>query len=193
MSETSEEDVAVPDAFITGLNDEVLFNDSIDKKVEYVRKQHENLMEVVEIFRSKVDVMVDKQRNDFMIAYEAHIYDFQKELLGLKRRVKEIVNDSAREDKVKQLNISKEMYRSEALKLDVETHNMANTLRILTARTQKLGKLKVDNYVSFYDSSHSCCLEKERDWLLKKLRSSKLKLETLEKGMNLTLFCLLLV
>lgn len=95
---------------------------------------------VVDQFRGKVNILMDKQRSEFLTAYENHVQDFHKELAMLRHRVTEIANDKAREEKVQQLNESKEFYRNEAMKLDIETNNLAKTLRALTAKIQKYGK-----------------------------------------------------
>jgi hypothetical protein len=149
MSEEIQVPIEESEAFITGLKHNglniplkpIIFKEEEDDEdlLREVRAQHTNVQNAVDLFRSKVSVLMDKQRSEFINAYEAHVMEFHKELQMLRNRVTDIANDSAREDKVRELKESKEFYRKEALQLDIETSNIAKTLRSLTAKIQKLG------------------------------------------------------
>ena len=47
--------------------------------------------------------MIDKQRADFISAYENHVVNSHKDLYLLKNRLTEIANDKAREEKIQKL------------------------------------------------------------------------------------------
>jgi peptidoglycan hydrolase CwlO-like protein len=46
------------------------------------------------IKKSKVEILIDKQRQEYIQAYETHMQDIQKELHVLRVKVKEIDNDA---------------------------------------------------------------------------------------------------
>ena len=83
--------------------------------------------------------MLNKQRTDFLHAYENHVHNFHKELYNLRARVTQIANDTAREQKVQQLKEQKEHYHHEAMRLDIATADVTDTLKAATARILKLG------------------------------------------------------
>jgi hypothetical protein len=108
--------------------------------LEPLRKEHSKIQDLVQAFRSKVDLMIDRQRSDFAQAYEYHIYDVHKELHYLREKVNEIANDKARNEKMQHLDSQQNLYRSEALRLDVDTTEMQKRLRSVTAKIQSIGK-----------------------------------------------------
>lgn len=114
-------------------------NDGIDHRLDRVRKDHKKLNDVIESFKGKVDVMVDKQRMDFMQAYEHHIFDIIKEINYLREKVNEVANDKARNEKMQELDRQQNMYKNEALALDVETAALKKKLRVLAGKIQIMG------------------------------------------------------
>jgi len=110
-------------------------------------------MDVVLSFGSKVGVMVDNQRADFMTAYEHHIIDVQRELQSLREKVAVIESDATLKAKLDTLDSNQKKFKEEALNLDSESLDLRKKLRKL------VGIL------------HAC--EKERDWYLNKLRQAK--------------------
>lgn len=130
-------------------------------KLANVRKEHEKLQSVINSFNGKVGSMVDKQRSEYMQAYEHHMQDVQRELHLLRNKVLDIANDKTREDKLSTLASEEQFFKTEALTFDVETNNMRKRLRRLTSTMQSV--------------------ERERDWLLKKLRETKKKYSHLQE------------
>lgn len=127
-----------------------------------VRKEHEKLQAVVSSFGQKVDMMIDKQRNEYVQAYGHHMRDVQKELHLLREKATAIANDRTRDEKIKKLDSDQKWYRNEAIRLDAESNILRKRLKALA---------------STIDS-----VEKERDWLLKKLREAKAKYSKLQTG-----------
>lgn len=121
--------------------------------LEPLRKDYMTLQAVIGAFNEKVDVLVDKQRAEYTSAYEHHMIDVQNELYNLRQKATAIANDTTREEKLKKLDSDQKWFRNEALRLDVETNEYRKKLREIKAKI------------------HST--EKERDWLLQKLRISK--------------------
>ena len=78
MSRPSAEAVKEqPDAFLTALDfDVVPIRQKVkDERLNQVRKDHKKLMDIIGQFGNKVGGMIDKQRYEFMNAYEQHIQD----------------------------------------------------------------------------------------------------------------------
>ena len=111
------------------------------------------LVDVVNSFRSKVDLMVERQKGEYEEAYEFHMEGVQKELHFLREKAKEIANDKTKEEKINQLDNSQKFYSAESVRLDGETNELRKKLRSLA------GTVHV--------------VERERDWLLGKLRLAK--------------------
>lgn len=118
-----------------------------------VRKEHTKIQEVVDAFRSKVDRMVDKQRQEYVSAYEHHIQDVQKELHQLREKANQIANDRTKNERTEKLKADLNRYKNEALQLETDS----DELRVEMARLVK----------QVYS------VEKYRDWMLKKLRQTK--------------------
>lgn len=122
-------------------------------KLEGVRKEHEKIMEVVGAFNKKVGNMIDKQRTEYLAAYEHHMQDIQRELHVLRETVAEIAGDKTRTEKLASLKKDEQYFKNEALLYDIETNELRKKLQGITG------------------TMHT--IERERDWFLKKLRSAK--------------------
>mmetsp|Transcript_4335 Transcript_4335/g.4486 ORF Transcript_4335/g.4486 Transcript_4335/m.4486 type:complete len:517 (+) Transcript_4335:381-1931(+) len=129
-------------------------------KLNNVRKDHTQLMDIVKKFGSKVSTMVDKQRAEYMLAYENHMQDVQKELYLLREKVQEIATDSTRDEKIKSLELAQTKYKAESITLDEQNNEMRKKLKALTVSMQST--------------------ERDRDWLLARLRTAKKKYKRLE-------------
>ena len=146
------------DAFITGLDDDgldpLVFREKTkDERLSQVRKDHGKLMDVVKTFGNKVGGMIDKQRYEFMSAYEHHIQDIQDELQNLREKVAIISGEETRKAKLETLDKSQTQFKTEALSLDQD----------VMAQRKKLRKL--------VNSLHS--VERDRDWTFKRLKQAK--------------------
>jgi hypothetical protein len=155
------------DAFITGLDhedegdimDDLVAPINIREKVlkapelEQVRKDHAKLMGVVRTFGEKVGGMIDKQRYEFMTAYEHHIQDIQNELQALREKVAEISGEETRKAKLETLDKNQTKFKADALTLDTEALSQRKQLRKLV------------------NTLHS--VERDRDWVFKRLKSAK--------------------
>ena len=122
-------------------------------ELKQVRKDHGKLMGVVRTFGEKVGGMIDKQRYEFMTAYEHHIQDIQNELQSLREKVTEISGEETRKAKLESLDENQTKFRADALALDTESLSQRKQLRKL------LNKL------------HS--VERDRDWVFKRLKTAK--------------------
>lgn len=127
-----------------------------------VRKEHIKIQEVVDAFRSKVDRMVDKQRQEYVSAYEAHIQDVQKELHQLREKANQIANDHTKNERTEKLKADLNHYKNEALQLETDSDEVRIEMAHLVKQVYSV--------------------EKYRDWMLKKLRQAKAKYNYLVKG-----------
>ncbi len=142
-------------AFLTGLDlDVVPVREKVkDERLGQVRKDHKKLMEIVGQFGNKVGGMIDKQRYEFMNAYEQHIQDVQNELQSLREKVAEISGEETRKAKLKSLDADQTKLKAEALRLDQESVSLRKQMR------------KLVNVL------HS--VETDRNWTYKRLESAK--------------------
>jgi chromosome segregation ATPase len=117
-----------------------------------VRDEYGRLVEVVRAFGGKVDIMVEKQRIEYMQAYENHMQDVQKELYFLREKVNEIANDLTKEEKIKSLEADQQFYRNETLSLDSSNNELRKKLRMLTGRMRSVGKRTIGKRSSECDT-----------------------------------------
>ena len=144
----------MPEAFITEVN--VPKRSSGNKKDVVplrIRQDNQKLTEVVDAFRSKVDLMVTRQREEYEEAYEHHMEGIQKELHFLREKAKEISDEATKDEKLHQLHDDQVFYSNEAIRLDAEANELRKKLRSLAG------------------TLHNA--ERERDWLLDKLKNAK--------------------
>lgn len=143
------------DAFLTALDfDVVPVRQKVkDERLNQVRKDHKKLMDIVGQFGNKVGGMIDKQRYEFMNAYEQHIQDVQNELQTLREKVAEISGEETRKAKLKSLDIDQTRLKAEALRLDQEAVSLRKQMR------------KLVNVL------HST--ENDRNWAYKRLETAK--------------------
>lgn len=126
-----------------------------------VRKDHLKVREVVNAFRSKVDRLIDKQRHEYIQAYESHMQDVQKELHSMREKVFEIANDDTKNERTDKLKSDLDNFKDEAIRLETDADELRITMSNLVRRIYSV--------------------ERSRDWMLKKLRQAKKKYNTLIK------------
>lgn len=105
------------------------------------RKEHQKICEVVEAFRAKVDRMVDKQRQDYVAAYEAHIQDVQKELHHLREKAHDIANDDTKQERTLKLRNDLERFKNEALDLEQKSDQIRSTMLKLVKKMHAVGNI----------------------------------------------------
>ena len=105
-----------------------------------VKTEHTRLQEVIGMFSRKVDSLVDKQRHEYTQAYEYHMFEIQKELHRLREKASAIANDNTRQEKLTNLDKDQKWFRSEAMRLDLETNQLRRVLRNLTGKIGSVGK-----------------------------------------------------
>jgi hypothetical protein len=141
--------------FLTGLDLDVvpIRTKQKDERLNQVRKDHKKLMDIVGQFGNKVGGMIDKQRYEFMNAYEQHIQDVQNELQSLREKVAEISGEETRKAKLKSLDIDQTRLKAEALRLDQEAVSLRKQMRKLV--------------------NHLHSVENDRNWTYKRLETAK--------------------
>ena len=114
-------------------------------------------------FGEKIDVMKQNQENEYVEAYDVHMRDVQRQLHELKELLAEVTSESKKAEKLQELQDDQALYKQEAVRLDQSTISGRKKIRDMTAKL------------------HS--VERERDWLLKRLRKEKKRLKyLLEQG-----------
>jgi chromosome segregation ATPase len=103
--------------------------------------------------------------------------DVQRELYNLREKATAIANDTTREEKIKKLDSDQKWFRNEAMRLDVETNEYRKKMRNIKVLIQSTG----NQFHRLYYASKTS-IERERDWLLEKLRSAKEKYRTFKQG-----------
>jgi uncharacterized protein YukE len=151
-------------------------------RLEHVRNEHKKVKEIVENFRSKVDKLVDRQRQEYVQAYETHVQDVQKELHHLREKVYEIANDETKNERTEKLKEDLKNYKNEAIQLEEDSDELRSTMARLVRTINGAG----NNMFYVFSSRLLIYLffvlffsEKSRDWLLKKLRVEKKRYNTL--------------
>lgn len=91
--------------------------------------------------RVQVDLLVDKQRHEYLQAYEHHMSDVQRELFNLREKATAIANDTTREEKIKKLDMDQKWFRNEAMRLDIETNEFRKKMRSIKVTIQSTGPL----------------------------------------------------
>lgn len=113
-----------------------------------VRKDHLKVREVVNAFRAKVDRLIDKQRHEYIQAYESHMQDVQKELHSMREKVFEIANDDTKNERTEKLKSDLDNFKDEAIRLETDADELRITMSSLVRRIYSVGKL-VHRPVSF--------------------------------------------
>lgn len=139
--------------FITEIDSERKINSL--ELLNNVRKEHMKVRDVVVAFRNKVDNMIEKQRQEYIQAYETHMQDVQKELHNLREKVFEIANDETKNERTEKLKGELKYLKQLALQLETNSDEL---------------RTKMANLVKKIYS-----VEKSRDWMLMKLRKAKKK------------------
>jgi hypothetical protein len=147
------------DFFLTHLDAE--FQQHTDEILANARKEHKKINDVVNFFRSKVDKMIDKQRIEYIQAYESHMQDVQRELHTLRDKVNEMANNHTKNERTEKLKAEIIQFKSDALQLETDS----DYLRTVMAKT--VHKIYT--------------VEKSRDWMLRRLRRAKKEYNTLLK------------
>lgn len=124
------------DAFITEIDSTVKEKGDL---LDPVRKEHKKIREIVYYFNGKVESLIDKQRNEYIQAYENHMQDVQKELFNLREKVSEIANDDTKSEKMEGLKSDQIRYKDEALELEAYSDSLRKKLKNLMSKIYAVG------------------------------------------------------
>lgn len=134
------------------------------EKLANVRKDHAKMIEIVQSFGGKLNTLADKQRVEYMSAYENHMHEVQRELLLLREQAIEVSNQTTRDDKIQSLKEQEEFFKHEALQYDMDSTLLRKKVRTMTEKMH--------------------FIEKERDWLIHRLRAGKKEYAALHEQYN---------
>jgi chromosome segregation ATPase len=131
------------EAFITGIDAGGLdkYGKGSKTLLDPVRKEHKKMKEVVHYFSTKVESLVDKQRNEYIQAYESHMQEVQKELHSLREKVADIANDETKNEKTESLKANQKKYKEEALKLETDSDEILKKIKKLIRKIYTVGEL----------------------------------------------------
>ena len=124
------------DSFITGVD----AGGPTNALLEQVRNDNVKIKEVVHSFNNKVETLIDKQRNEYIQAYENHMQDVQKELHSLREKVADIANDDTKNEKTESLKVNQKKYKEEALKLESDSDEILKKIKKLVRKIYTVGK-----------------------------------------------------
>lgn len=105
-----------------------------------VRKDHLKIREVVTAFRSKVDKLIDKQRQEYIQAYESHMQDVQKELHSLREKVNEIANDDTKNERTEKLKNDLNSFKDQAIQLETDSDELRVAMARLVRKIYTVGE-----------------------------------------------------
>lgn len=112
---------AESDFFLTHINVNAEFQQHADELMTNARKEHKKINDVVSSFKSKVDKMIDKQRIEYIQAYESHMQDVQRELHTLRDKVNEMANNHTKNERTEKLKAEIIQFKSDALQLETDS------------------------------------------------------------------------
>lgn len=135
-----------------------------EKNMEMPREQAKKLQEVVLNLNDKMGALLKREKDEFLAAYRAHTKKIQSELVMLRAKVAEEESSAQKDERVKQLQMDRDRFRREALRLDGETVTMKKMLNDMK------NKLEV--------------LEDDRNFLVKQLKASKQENEVLRNDLT---------
>lgn len=172
----------VSDAFITGVD-----AGGPTANLDQVRQDNEKMKQIVSAFSNKVETLIDKQRNEYILAYEAHMQEVQKELHSLREKVADIANDGTKNEKTETLKLNQKKYKEEALKLENDSDEILKKIKKLVRKVYTVGTNLLVLSARYYNAHTQVArfvltIEKSRDWMLKRLRQAKQEYNALLKG-----------
>jgi peptidoglycan hydrolase CwlO-like protein len=132
------------DLFITEIDASRRLNNDSSRNTDLlhkVREDHQKLKEVVDTFRHKVDKLIDKQRQEYIQAYENHVQDVQKELHNLRDKVYEIANDDTKNERTEKLKGDLQNYKNEAIKLEEDSDELRSVMARLVRQIYSAGRI----------------------------------------------------
>ena len=100
-----------------------------------------------------------------MQAYETHMQDVQRELFLLREKVHTLATDETRALKMKSLEIDQNRMKAESIQLDIQNDEIRKKIRVATMSMQSV--------------------ERDRDWLIKRLRKAKRSFTNIEQQYEL--------
>jgi ATP-dependent Lon protease len=134
-SESMEAAKPAGDAFITGID----AGGANTNLLEQVRQDNEKMKQIVGAFSNKVETLIDKQRNEYILAYEGHMQEVQKELHSLREKVADIANDETKNEKTETLKLNQKKYKEEALKLESDSDEILKKIKKLVRKVYTVG------------------------------------------------------
>eukprot|EP01029_Cantina_marsupialis_P000053 TRINITY_DN1004_c0_g1_i1.p1 TRINITY_DN1004_c0_g1~~TRINITY_DN1004_c0_g1_i1.p1 ORF type:complete len:282 (-),score=75.98 TRINITY_DN1004_c0_g1_i1:445-1290(-) len=152
--------------FLTSLKDNGQ-HERQNSGLQRVKGLHSQLRDVVGSLNSKVASVLQKQEQDFLAAYRAHMYNVQKELQTLRAKVDEAELEMKKNDKIRKLESERDWYRKEALRLDGFTTTIQKELQFMKEKLESI--------------------EDDRSWLEKQLKTSKKQNKLLKAELEIRL------
>lgn len=129
-----------PEFFITEIDAE--FQQRTDEFLNSIRKEHQKINDIVNAFQGKVDKMVDKQRGEYIQAYESHMQDVQRELHTLREKVHEMANNHTKNERTEKLKSEIIQFKRDALQLETDSDRLRSTM---TKTVQRIYIIGIEN------------------------------------------------
>ena len=116
--------------------------------MDAVTDKYNKLQEAIDAIGSKIHGIMSQNEEDFLAAYQLHVTEVQSELKTLKQTVNEKDAALNSNERVKKLELERDWYKTEALRLDAQL--------VQERKTTKETKERLDEMKFSHD-----CLSKE--------------------------------
>ena len=157
VSTTKRTSIRPSKAFITEVKNKQKNLVDSTVRLEEIRKTHESVLGVVDFIGENVNDMVLKQRSEYMIAYEEHMFELHKQIFLLRERLDIITNEKTRDERIKVLKAQLNHFEKSALDWDNKHEIIIEKLRMKSTA--------LDNE------------ESENDWLIDRIQQEQNKIE----------------
>ena len=91
----------------------------------------------------KVIEMVQKQREEYMKAYEQHMFDLLTQIHELQDKLTIMNNDTTKEDRIKLLNLQQQVFERELLDLNQTNEQLTKRLQYHRSQRQEQGGIVI--------------------------------------------------
>mmetsp|Transcript_4307 Transcript_4307/g.6379 ORF Transcript_4307/g.6379 Transcript_4307/m.6379 type:complete len:127 (+) Transcript_4307:160-540(+) len=106
--------------------------------MDAVTDKYNKLQEAIEAIGSKIHGIISQNEEDFLAAYKLHVTEVQSELRTLKLTVDEKDAALSSNERVKNLELERDWYKTEALRLDAQLVQERKTAKEAKERLEEM-------------------------------------------------------
>jgi hypothetical protein len=124
------------------MNEEMEQSFSDPPKMSEVVEKFNKLQDEVSNVGSKLSDIMSQQEEEFLLAFQQHCFTVQNDLRDLKREWEEKEAALTNNDRIKKIEIERDWYKNEALRLDIQLQQ--NSEKLMGTK-KKLEEIKLDH------------------------------------------------